>query len=46
MCHSTRNGIHVYFNRSNNNIRDPSARNESHVGSVQVEKIGNMHDMG
>ena len=27
-------------------ICDPSARNESHVGSVQVEKMGNMHDMG
>ena len=25
---------------------DPSARNESHVGSVQVEKMCNMHDMG
>ena len=27
-------------------ICDPSARNESHVGSIQVEKMGNMHDMG
>ena len=27
-------------------ICDPSARNESHVGSIQVEKIGNMHDVG
>ena len=25
---------------------DPSARNESHVGSVQVEKMGSMYDMG
>ena len=24
---------------------DPSARNESHVGSVQVEKMCNMQDM-
>ena len=28
------------------NICDLSTRNESHVGSVQVEKMGNMHDMG
>ena len=27
-------------------ICDPSARNESHVGSIQVEKMSNMHDMG
>ena len=26
-------------------ICDPSARNESHVGFIQVEKMGNMHDM-
>ena len=28
----------------NNHMCDPSARNESHVGSIQVEKMGNMHD--
>ena len=27
-------------------ICDPSARNESHVGSIQVEKTANIHDMG
>ena len=27
-------------------ISDPSARNGSHVGSLQVEKMSNMHNMG
>ena len=27
-------------------ICDSSVRNESHVGSVQVEKMGNIYDMG
>ena len=27
-------------------ICDPSARNESHVGFEQAEKISDMHDMG
>ena len=34
------------FQQKEVKICDPSAQNESFVGSVQIEKMGNMHDMG